>query len=235
MAASTREQVFESNKKPARDILTKNVARHGEGRFGADAGLYGAGGERKYLNRDERHRVLRAAETLGTERCLFALVLAWTGARISEVLALTPASFQIDTGVVLIVTLKRRKFAVREVPIPPALMKRLDRCFALRRLQQGEHSAQQRLWVWHRATAWRLIKHVMLIARVCGRQACPRGLRHGFGVGALQSSVPLHLIQRWMGHARLSTTAIYMDVCGPEESSFAQRFWRQFPPLPCQA
>ena len=160
------------------------------------------------------------------DRWLFALVLAWTGARVSEVLALTPASFQIDTGVVVIVTLKRRKFAVREVPIPPPLMKRLDRCFALRRLQQGEHSAQQRLWPWHRATAWRLIKHVMLVAGVCGRQACPRGLRHGLGVGALQSGVPLHLIQRWMGHALLTTTAIYMNVCGSEEIGFARHFWR---------
>ena len=44
----------------------------------------------------------------------------------------------IDSGVVAIVTLKRRKFAVREVPIPPKLAARLDRCFGLRRLQRGE-------------------------------------------------------------------------------------------------
>ena len=54
----------------------------------------------------------------------------------------------------------------------------------------------------------------------------PRGLRHGFGVGALHSGAPLHLIQRWMGHARLSTTAIYMNVSGPEELHFMQKFWR---------
>jgi integrase/recombinase XerD len=226
MTARHREQVFESNRKPARNILTKNVDRQTEYRFGAEAGLYGPRGERKYLNREERSRFLRSAEELDADRCLFALVLAWTGGRVSEVLALTPASFQIDTGIVVITTLKRRKLVVREVPIPPKLMARLDRYFGLRRLQRGERSARQRLWPWHRVTAWRLVKHVMLLAQVAGRQACPRGLRHGFGVGALQSGVPLHLIQRWMGHARLSTTAIYMNVCGPEERDFAERFWR---------
>jgi hypothetical protein len=65
----------------------------------------------------------------------------------------------------------------------------------------------------------------MTHAGVFGRQACPRGLRHGFGVGSLQNGVPLNLIQRWMGHARLSTTAIYANVWGPEEMAFAQRFW----------
>jgi len=70
-----------------------------------------------------------------------------------------------------------------------------------------------------------------LVAIFRGAQACPRGLRHGFGVAALQSAVPLHLIQRWMGHTRLST-AIYLDVCGPEEIAFARRFWKAKASLP---
>jgi integrase len=201
------------------------VARQGGGRFAAEVGLYSPKRERKYVNREERSRFLRTAEQFDADRCLFVLVLAWTGARVSEILALTPASFQVETGVVVITTLKRRKLGVREVPIPPKLMARLDRCFGLRRLQRGAHSAQQLLWPWHRATAWRLVKHVMTVAGVFRTKSCPRGLRHGFGVGALQTGVPLHLIQRWMGHARLSTTAIYMNVSGPEERHFARRFW----------
>jgi DNA-binding XRE family transcriptional regulator len=134
---------------------------------------------------------------------------------------------------VSIITLKRRRFTVREVPIPPKVMARLDRLFGLRRAQQGEHSSQHRLWKFCRQTAWRIVKHVMSLARVFGRQACPRGLRHSFGVNTLQAGVPLNLIQRWMGHARLSTTAIYANVCGPEEASFAARFWQTAsPPSP---
>ena len=54
----------------------------------------------------------------------------------------------------------------------------------------------------------------------------PKGLRHGFGVNAFQSNVPPHLVQRWLGHASLKTTAIYGDVIGPEERAFAARMWK---------
>jgi len=50
-------------------------------------------------------------------------------------------------------------------------------------------------------------------------------MRHAFGVGSLQSGVPLSLLKRWLGHARLSTTEIYADVIGAEEIGFAERFW----------
>jgi integrase/recombinase XerD len=52
------------------------------------------------------------------------------------------------------------------------------------------------------------------------------GVRHSFGVNAFQSNVPPHLVQRWLGHASLRTTAIYGDVMGSEERSFAERMWR---------
>ena len=64
-------------------------------------------------------------------------------------------------------------------------------------------------------------------AGIVGRAACPRGMRHGFGVGTLQAGVPLSLVQRWMGHARLSTTAIYTEVSGAEEAAFAAQFWAE--------
>jgi site-specific recombinase XerD len=62
-------------------------------------------------------------------------------------------------------------------------------------------------------------------SNIAGRQACPRGLRHAFGVGSLQAGVQLDLAQRWLGHARISTTAIYTAACGPEEVRLAERFW----------
>jgi integrase/recombinase XerD len=39
--------------------------------------------------------------------------------------------------------------------------------------------------------------------------------------------VPPHLVQRWLGHASLKTTAIYGDVVGPEERAFAARMWKR--------
>lgn len=190
-----------------------------------DFSLYAASGARKYLNAAERQRVLAAMHALPPERALFALTLAWTGARVSEVLALTAGSFQLERGVVAIQTLKRRRHMVREVPIPPELMAALDRHFDLPERQRHDALAHARLWNWRRETAWRIIKKVMAVSGICGTPACPRGLRHGFGVGALQAGVPLNLVQRWLGHARISTTAIYAGACGPEERAFAARFW----------
>ena len=190
------------------------------------ASLYAADGGRKYLNLDERRRALTAMESLDPDEALFARTLAWTGARVSEVLALTPASFQIESCVVAFTTLKRRRLCVREVPIPESLMAAIDVQFDLVAAQRDLDRANRRLWPWHRVTAWRVIKRVMRYARIIGRPACPRGLRHGFGVGTLQAGVPLNLLQRWLGHARISTTAIYADASGPEERAFAAQFWR---------
>ena len=52
-----------------------------------------------------------------------------------------------------------------------------------------------------------------------------RGLRHSFGVGTLGADVPVNLVQRWLGHAQLSTTMIYLNVSGSEERRYAERFW----------
>lgn len=42
-------------------------------------------------------------------------------------------------------------------------------------------------------------------------QRVPKGLRHGFGVNAAVNDIPLNMLQKWLGHAQLSTTAIYAD------------------------
>lgn len=49
--------------------------------------------------------------------------------------------------------------------------------------------------------------------------------RHTFGVNAIQSGVALNVLQKWMGHARIETTAISADAIGKEERALAQRTW----------
>jgi integrase len=125
------------------NIMSNSVAARPDGKAAVaqDAydrafSLYATNGARKYLNRGERRRVLAVMAILPSDRALFSLTLAWTGARISEVLALTPASFQIEPGLVTFRTLKRRRFSTREVPIPPSLMTALDRHFQISATQR---------------------------------------------------------------------------------------------------
>lgn len=37
--------------------------------------------------------------------------------------------------------------------------------------------------------------------------------------------IPLTTLKKWLGHRRLETTAIYLDVGGDEERELAQRLW----------
>jgi site-specific recombinase XerD len=62
-------------------------------------------------------------------------------------------------------------------------------------------------------------------AGVAGGMACPKGLRHGFAVACLAQKIPLPTVQKWLGHARLETTAIYLEVSGDEERELAKRLW----------
>lgn len=188
--------------------------------------LYGPDGGKKYLNRGERQRSFSAMATLAPADRLFALTLACTGTRISEILNVVPLSFQVESCIVAVLTLKRRAIVWREIPIPPWLMADLDAYFGIAEAQRDPARSRQRLWPQHRVTGWRIIKEVMTLSQIVGRAACPRGLRHSFGVGTLQAGAPLNMVQRWLGHARISTTAIYTAACGPEEIAFAELFWR---------
>ncbi len=193
----------------------------------AGMGLCGRSGERKYLNAAERARFIEAARLAPPEERLFFFVLRWSGARISEVLALTPAAIDIESGVANVLTLKRRRRGVmRQVPLPDDVLSELDQVFGLRQRQCDPEFSHRRIWQWSRTTAWRYVKEIMAAAGITGTPAMPKGLRHGFGVNAFQSNVPPHLVQRWLGHASLRTTAIYGNVIGADERDFAARMWR---------
>lgn len=190
------------------------------------ASLYLASGARKYVNLSERTGLLAQLASLPREERLFALVLIWSGARISEVLSVTPQCFQLEAGVMAVRTLKRRRHAVREIPIPDDLITELETHFDLRRRQREPELAKERLWRFHRVTGWRLIKSAMQSAEIHGVRASPRGLRHSFGVGTVASGVPLDTVQRLLGHSSIKTTTIYTEASGPDERALIARFWR---------
>ena len=75
-------------------------------------------------------------------------------------------------------------------------------------------------------TAWTRVKVLMRRAGVGGPCAVPKGLRHGFAVeGTSERMVPLNVMQKWLGHARIETTAIYANALGKEERELASRTW----------
>ncbi len=181
--------------------------------------LFDGSGRRKYVSAAEWRRFQAAAAEAETKTRTLCRTLAYTGCRISEALALTPANIDSETGRVVLRTLKRRKLVYRAVPVPSSLIGEL------KALGSGIPS-NDRLWSWCRQTAWRRVKRVMVDAGIKGPQATPKGLRHSFGIANAEENIPPGLTQRWMGHARLETTVLYQHAVGREERAFAKRLWR---------
>lgn len=191
--------------------------------------LYDQQGKRKYLTIEERKAFLRAAKNTNREVYTFCATLAYTGARISEVLALVPERFDFVEGTIVIECLKKRQPGInRAVPVPASLLLDLDQIHKIRSRQKSLITSRQRLWKLGRTTAWKQVKHTMALAGVIGPQACPKGLRHSFGVTAIQMRAPISLVQKWLGHSRIETTAIYTDAVGEEERAIASQVWRSF-------
>ena len=192
--------------------------------------LYDCKGNRKYLTASERRDFVTAAHALpdAAERT-FCSILVYTGMRLSEGLALTHGQIDFDDCVVVIRSLKKRRDGIfRAVPLPSALLAALDATHGVRAAQTSCERRDERLWPWCRTVGWQTVKRAMRAARIDGVQATPKGLRHGFAVGALQNGVPINIVSRWLGHANLRTTAIYAEAVGAEERSFAQRMWSAF-------
>ncbi|KJZ25411.1 tyrosine-type recombinase/integrase [Tritonibacter mobilis] len=172
-------------------------------------------GHRKYLNASERRRFIATAKRRRSSESLLCLMLLWSGGRLSEILSLRRDHISLEEGVVVFRTLKKRgQICHRHVPLPRSVVVMVT-------------EADDPLFPWGRTQAWSIVKAVMADAKIIGPQATPRGLRHSFAVHAVSKGVPLHLIQRWLGHARLETTAIYSQALGPEERQIARRMWLQ--------
>jgi integrase len=155
------------------------------------------------------------------------MTLAYAGCRLSEALALTADRVDLAAGVLVFESLKKRTDGIfRAVPVPPALLDTLDMVHGIREAQTRRGKGRgERLWPWSRMTGWRAVHAVMEAAGLDGPHASPKGLRHGFGVAAVCAGIPLNLVQKWLGHAQLTTTAIYANAVGPEEKTIASRMW----------
>lgn len=189
--------------------------------------LYDRQKRRLYINAVEREQFLIAAMRAPAEVRTFCLTLFYTGCRISEALELSPSSVQVADRIITIRSLKKRgKVEMREVPVPKVLADDLNRTHTITALPVStaplwRHGGQPLT----RGLAYRWVKAVMREAGIDGVHACPKGLRHGYGVHATRSGVQLHMLQRWLGHADMRTTAIYATAVGREELEIADRMW----------
>lgn len=179
--------------------------------------LYTPDGERKYLNGEERLEFIQCAQNQENSVRLLCLVLVMSGCRLSEALNLTQDHILTGENVILIRSLKKRgEICFRHIPVPHHTIAELA---LLGRIKPN------RLFNWKRTRALFHVQQVMQQADITGIKATARGLRHTFGVHGIRCGIPLTLLQRWFGHAKIETTAIYTQIQGPEEREIAKRMW----------
>lgn len=186
--------------------------------------LYDEDGNRKYLTLGEREQYFTSIpKTLDRDRRTFALLLYYTGCRISEGLAVTHSRIDYAKKGVVFQTLKRRKKTFRFVPLPGHFLEKLDDVHKVKDFQKDQ--PKEKLWSFGRTTAWRCISNVMDEAGIVGVQATPKGLRHSFVIHHQELGTPEHMIQRWLGWASRDMIEVYGKAVGKEERALAAKLW----------
>ena len=200
----------------------------------SETSIYDQNGKRLYLNAEERAAFLAAAKRRPARDRTLCETLHYTGCRPSEILEITPARIDLDACTVTLRSLKKGKdttgapkIIYRAVPVPSDYLDTLNTAHGLREAQQSRRKADKPIWQLSRKTVWKIAGDVM---KEAGIPAAPhrtaKGLRHGFAVNAVVNGIPLHMLQKWMGHAQLATTAArYANAIGKEEQDIASRMW----------
>ena len=194
-----------------------------------DSHLFDGDGRRLYLTQDERRAFLTAARSAPRDERTFATILHDTGCRISEGLAVTGRRVDLAGQRVVFETLKKRRSGVyRAVPLPTGTLDTLDMVHGLSEAHRRKdaRTLDAPLWPFSRTTGWRIITSLMDEAGIVeGPHCTPKGLRHGFGMSAILSGVPVTTLRVWMGHATLNTTSIYLQAVAAEDRQIAARMW----------
>lgn len=180
-----------------------------------------------YLLLPEIHQLINSARH---ENLVLMLDTLWhTGARISECLALTPASFatEVSQPYVSIATLKKRGRPSLKQRSLPRLVPLTDRDY-LRRVERYIHTQQlgrqQRLFPITRSAAnKRLERLVERLPAPLSIPISPHTMRHSFAINAVLHGTPLPVLQSWLGHSSIDSTLVYTQVLTLETFHLMQR------------
>ena len=157
---------------------------------------------REPLTTDQADQLANACAS--TDEKLIVWTLLDTGLRVSELTSLTPQQIQWQQRAIRINGKggphgKRSK--KRVVPMSNRVRTLLEPYFTLNpKWFCGTRRAQQ------------IVKAVANRAQISDPEITPHTLRHTFATLALQKGVSLAALKKMLGHERLSTTAIYLNL-----------------------
>jgi len=185
-------------------------------------------GNPKYLSQSERQRFYIAiSDALGREEAPFALMIYWTGCRLSEALGVQYNHIDCSQHSIRFKTLKRRKLVYRTVPVPESFTEKLNDVYDVKQIQKSRIKKEREgvVWPYSRQWGYNQIKKVMKEAKIFGVQATPKGLRHSFVIAHQENKVPGHMIQKWAGWSSTNMLQVYGAALGQEERNLASHLW----------
>jgi integrase/recombinase XerD len=170
--------------------------------------------KREPLTQDEANQLANACKT--HEEKLAVLALLDTGLRVSELAHLTKDNLDWQTHRLMVYgkggpygSRSKRRVIPLSARVQPLL--------------EGHLALHDAMGVSAR-TIQRLIKRVANRAHI-RRKVTPHVLRHTFAVSAVQKGISLPALQRLLGHDRLTTTEIYMNLSPEQVIEEFQRKW----------
>ena len=143
------------------------------------------------------------------------------GLRISEALALEVADLNLDDDNPTLRVREGKGGKDRLVPVHPELGAALRNFLAFSKVRRGP------IFETSRSTGWRWLKTALERAVELnqippGRKVATHTLRHSAARHWLASGVPINVVSRWLGHASLQTTLIYLEVL-PDPTGYMER------------
>lgn len=183
-------------------------------------------GQRLYLNQEERAAFYEAAKISTKDKKYFALVLYYTGVRLNEALALKIENIDLKDKSIIVQSLKKRgRIHYRSIPVPETFLEEFVGAYDIRRLMMNQKNAKLPIFNFVDRSAKRYIKSIMEKASISGPQASAKGLRHSYGVAAIEAGIPVTELQQLLGHTYLETTRIYTRIQEVDRHQLISKMW----------
>ena len=171
----------------------------------------------EYLERDEVNALIAAAPN---PKARLIMLEQWrAGLRVSEALALEARDLHLDSDRRTLVVRQGKGRKDRVVPVLSELQTALTVATSFGTVGQG------RLIEVSRVTVWRWVQQAVRRATEAGQ--LPQGrvvgthtLRHSFARHMLLNGIPLNYLSRWLGHGRIQTTLVYLELAPNPSGSF---------------
>lgn len=153
-------------------------------------------------------RLLLSAGSVLRDRVLLSLLYD-TGMRRSELVSLELRDLDFDRCRIAIRQGKGRKG--RYVPFSLNMQKGVRRYIEEYRPQRYVFELQPGIPIPYRWPA-EIMRNALRAVPSVLKRATPHTLRHSFATHLLEAGTDIRTVQQWLGHSRLETTAVYLNV-----------------------